>query len=131
MPRCLGYGGWPRGYCAPRVVVGSPYYYSPYYSAPYDSTYYYSPYRTVVVQQPVVVQQQPVIVESQPQIVQQPIIVQQQPTTVVSGVAPVQQYAPAPVQSVQAEQGRYQDRELGDAYMRLGDFPNVAQSDST
>ncbi len=108
-------------YCAPRyyspVIVSRPYYAPVVYS--YPRTVYVSPQ---VVTQPVVVQQ-PIVVQAQPPeqaAVQQPVTIQ---PSMASASAPQ-----VTTQSAQdAEQGRYQDRELGDAYMRMNDPDNAAR----
>ncbi|HMN39900.1 MAG TPA: hypothetical protein PKE29_03580 [Phycisphaerales bacterium] len=87
----------------------------------------YSPYlytypRVVVVSQPVV---------TRPVLIQQPVYVQappvEQPVAVLDS-ASSGSTAPGSAQtSGEPEQGRYQDRELGDAYLRMNDPENAAR----
>lgn len=98
-----------RSYCAPSVIY-RPYCAPVYVSAPVV----YSAYDTVPAQT-VIVQQQPSVVQ------QQPVYQQQQPA------AQQQPQQPAPAAPQQPAAGRYQDRDLGDAYMRVADFNNASR----
>lgn len=107
-----GSGCWPRTYCAPPVVVAPcP---RPVYVAPVCSTYV--PAR-VVYTDPVIVQR-PVTVE---RVVEKPVYVDR----VVTQAAAPKVVAPEP--KVTTSTGAYRDRELGDAYMRLGDWKNAVR----
>lgn len=99
-----GSGYWPRSYyCAPPVVVAPcP---TPVYVAPVYSTYV-AP--RVVYTDPVVVER-PVTVE---RVVEKPVVVEKVVTA---------------EPKVTTATGAYRDRELGDAYMRLGDWKNAVR----
>jgi hypothetical protein len=128
------YCGPSRSYCAPRyygrsycaagywepVYIGTPYYTEPTVLYQYPATTVVTqPVQPVVIQQPVVVQaQQPT---AQQQLAQQPVTIQ--PALASSNVQQPQQ----PAQQETQQQGRYQDRELGDAYVRMNDPDNAAR----
>jgi hypothetical protein len=138
----IGFGNGFR-YCGGPVYCGSRFTYGGYYYRPYTpivvtSPYYYGSYaydypQAVVVTQPTVV--------TQPAVVQQPVVIQQ-PVTISAPAAteptpatvPVASQgssaAAAPTQATiaqDAEQNRYRDRELGDAYMRMHDPDNAVR----
>jgi hypothetical protein len=126
----------PRYYCPPAVV------YRPAPVVVYDPPVVVRQYpvytapvvvnEPVVVERPIVVQQQPVVVQQpvQQQVVQQQPVVVQQPAQAQPAVQapPVVQQPVVVQQASQAEEGRYQDRELGDAYLRMADPENAARA---
>lgn len=120
----------PRVYCPPPVVV------RPYCPPTVvvrdcdDYRYRYSPRPTVVVQEPVVVER-PVYVERRVE-VERPVVIEQpqQPVYVQQPVVqsqPVVQQVTYQTAAVTAEAGTYRDRELGDAYLRMGDHGNAVR----
>ena len=137
------WGGWPAfGVGVGVGLVASSAYYAPSYSYyyPYPSTYYYSYpsyYSTPTVvstpatYSPGVVYTAPstsyptYTQPAQPQQPQAPQPAANQPPA-ATPPAPAPQVAPQD-QSPPSSTGHYQDRELGDAYLRMGDFPNAAR----
>ncbi len=113
-----------RSYCPPPVYVRP--YCPPVIYSRYDDC---PPRREIIVSSPVYVDR-PVYVERevvvqtpapQPVIVERPVYVQQPAPT--QTVYSAQVRPPAPV----AEQATYRDRELGDAYLRMGDPDNAVR----
>ena len=106
-----------RPYCPPpRVIVNRCDDYSPRFGV-----YVGSP---VFVERPIQVVEREVIVQSAPPqqvIVERPVYVQQPVVTQAVYSSDVRPPAPAP------DQPSYRDRELGDAYLRMGDPDNAAR----
>lgn len=117
------YGYYGSTYCPPPVVVAPcppPVVVAPPCPPPVvvvRDGYCPPPVRTVVVSEPVVVQR-PVYVE-RPVVVEKQVVVER----VVERPAP----PPAPPEPAAPQPGSYRDRELGDAYLRIGDMNNAAR----
>lgn len=122
-----------RSYCPPvRTYCPPPVYVRPYCPPPrvivnrYDNcssgygVYVGSP---VVVERPVQVVEREVVVQAPPVVVEKPVYVQQPVVTQAVFSAEVRPAAPAQA----AEQPSYRDRELGDAYLRMGDPDNAVR----
>ncbi len=124
-----GYCAPVRSYCAPVRSYCEPVYVRPYCPPVIVNRYDYCPPRPIVYSEPVIVER-PVYVERQV-VVQQPspqqVIVEQpvrQQAVVTQAVyTPTEVRQPAPV----VEQPTYRDRELGDAYLRMGDPDNAVR----
>lgn len=113
--------------CAPVVVAPCP---PPVVVAPYPPVIvrdsYYAPVtRTVVVSEPVVVER-PVYVEKRV-VVERPVTIEKKVIVekVIERPAPAPE--PAPAEPASPQTGNYRDRELGDAYLRIGDMTNAAR----
>ncbi len=128
-----------RSYCGPAYsypLCGPAFYSRPYYAPRYDYCWPTIGYSEVIVDRPVyvdrpVVVQRDVVVEApapqqvyaqQPVYTPQPASVQQ-PAPQIPVAMEVRQNAPA-----QTTQGTYRDRELGDAYLRMGDPENAVRT---
>ena len=127
-----------RSYCEPVRSYCEPVYVRPYCPPVIVNRYDYCPPRTIVysdpviverpeyVERPVYVERQVVVLQPAPQQVPRPVIVEQQVqqpvvTQAVYTSPEVRQPAPVVVQPT------YRDRELGDAYLRMGDPDNAVR----
>lgn len=128
----FGHGFYDHSHYVPPV------YHHPYYPPAYVYRPYYCPSPVyvsappVVYTSPTVVYQDPVVVQQPvaPTVVERPVYVNQPaPTPVVQQPYDYRttQSAPQPAPQQQTEAGRYQDRDLGDAYLRVADFANASR----
>lgn len=136
----LSVGSGYRSSCAPRPVYVAPCPPRPIYVDDCRPTYYPPvinrcddwsyPRRSVYINAPIVVSRPPVVIE-RPVYVDRPVVYEQRSVQVVEKPVYIEKPVYVSVQSPQTAEpqaGRYQDRELGDAYLRMGDAANAARA---